>query len=157
MAISNIQDYAEKVQLALGDLQEQLEEDHVEFAIEQTMDELGWSFPIKEGTRPYWAVQRAKRHCLDILRTTAAYKFKYKQINLQQRFEQLHRQIYQLDFDFRTALKYDASLFDIDISDSFGTYLGNNIIMDQYGNDVTKLMNDIGDDNDGYRDAYINY
>jgi len=156
MTLTNMETFVEKVQISLGDLIDQMDHPQIEFAIEQTLDELGWSLPISEGTRPYWAIQRAKRHCLDILRTTAAYKFKYKQINLQQRFEQLHRQIWQMDVDFKTALKYDASLFDIDISDSFGTYLGNNMIYDTYGNDITKfLMQEYDDDNDGYRTKVI--
>ena len=156
MTIATTEEYIEKVQLSLGDLKDQLDEDAIEFAIDQTLSELQWTLPISVGTRPFWAVQRARRHCLDILRTTSAYKFKYKQINLNQRFEHLNRMIWALDIDFKTALKYDTSLFDVNIEDTFGTYLGNNMIYDSHGNDITKiLMKEYNDDNDGYRTRVI--
>ena len=41
------------------------------------------------------------------------------------------------------------------IAKSFGTYLDNGFIYDQYGNDVTRLMKDLGEDNDGYRQVNI--
>jgi len=155
--IENIEEYIEEIQTALGGLSDHLGDSAVEFVAEQALNETGFSYPLT-GTTKFWGVQRGKRHAIDILRTTAAYKFKYKLISLNQRFDHLDKLIKDLDEVWYTALKTDPVLISIgiDINQTFGTYLGNGFIYDQSGVDRTRLLNDIGEDNDGYRDIHIN-
>ena len=151
MTISSISEYTQQITTALADLSSYLDSPQIEFAANQALDELEWSFPIDSGAKKYWAIQRGKRHAMDLLKTSAAYKFKYKQISLHQRFDHLDRQIKQMDEDFKEAMKNDVTLFGVDAHKIFGTYLDNGFVYDQYGNDVSRLMNDLGIDNEGYR------
>ncbi len=155
--ITDIDDFIDQIKLALGDLETRLEEPALEFAAEQALDETGFSYPLSSSAK-YWAIQRGKRHAIDVLRSTSAYKFKYKQISLNQRFDHLDKMIENLDSVWYIALKTDPALISIgiDISTTFGTYLGNGFIFDQYGNDVTRIMKqEYGEDNDGYRTVYV--
>jgi hypothetical protein len=151
MPIANLEEYIAQTQLALSDLNSYLTETQIEFAITQAIDELELTYPIADGALRFWAVQRAKRHAMDLLKTAAAYKFKYKQINLNQRFDHLSRQIWQMDLDFKSAIKQDPTLFGIDAYKLFGTYLGNGFVYDREGNDITRIIEDAGIDNEGYR------
>lgn len=156
MSVSSTTEFRQYIELALRGLTNKLGPAHLDFAGEQALNELGWSLPISDQVKSYWLIQRGKRHALDILRTESAFKFKYKQINLNQRFEHLDRLIKVLDETFLKALESDPNLFGAtNVSDLFGTYIGNGIVYDQHGNDITRLMNDFGIDNDGYRERYI--
>lgn len=155
MSITNMSDFKKQVTIALADLSSYLDSPQIEFAANQALDELEWSFPIDSGSKKYWAVQRAKRHAMDLLKTSAAYKFKYKQINLNQRFDHLDRQIQQMDKDFKEAMKNDITLFGVDPHKIYGTYLGNGYVYDQYGNDITRVLSDLSVDNEGYRERKI--
>lgn len=152
--ITSIDTFMEQIEIALMDLSDKVTPDQLEFAAEQAIDETGFSYPLS-GTKKFWAVQRGKRHALDLLRITSSYKFKYKQISLNHRFEQIHKMITQMDEDWKEALNTDPNLMDVDIKEAFGTYLGNGFIYDQHGRDITRLMKDAGNDNEGYRERYI--
>ena len=151
MPITNLAEYVSQTQFALSDLNTYLTEAQIEFAITQALDELEWEYPIEDGARRFWAVQRAKRHAMDLLKTAAAYKFKYKQINLNQRFDHLSRQIWQMDMDFKSAIKQDPSLYGADPYKLFGTYVSNGFVYDSFGNDITRIAEDANIDNEGYR------
>ena len=153
--IENIDEFQEQIAISLADLADRLEADAIEFAAEQALDETGFDYPLTAGSIKYWAIQRAKRHAVDLLRTTAAFKFKYKQISLHQRFEHLDKMIVQMDEAWSDALKTDPALFDVDTEKVFGTYLGNGFIYSQYGQDITRLMKDLDVDNEGYRQRHI--
>ena len=155
MSITTMSEFKKQITIALSDLSSYLDSPQIEFAANQALDELEWSFPIEAGAKRFWAVQRAKRHAMDLLKTSAAYKFKYKQINLNQRFEHLSKQIWQMDSDFKEAMKNDVTLFGIDACKTYGTYLGNGFVYDQYGNDITRVLSDLGTDNDGYRERKV--
>ena len=62
--------------------------------------ELGWSFPVSTDFRIHWMKQRAKRFLIFYLISESAFKFKFKQINLQNRFAQLERLLKLLDTEF---------------------------------------------------------
>ena len=151
MPINDVSEYKEYVQVALCDLNDRVTSPQIEFGIDTALDELGFDYPISDGSKRFWAIQRAKRHTLDLLRTAAAYKFKYKQIHLNQRFEQLSRLIDMIDVDFKAALESDPELFGVDLYKTFGTYLGNGFVYDSYGRDITRVLQDLGEDNEGYR------
>jgi hypothetical protein len=63
--------------------------DDDEFAqiISMTEADTKWVLPFDGADKSYWFVRRATRHALFCLCITYAHKFKYKQINLNQRFE----------------------------------------------------------------------
>ena len=156
--ITDLDGFTEAIGIALGDLSGKLDiaGEQLEFAADQAIDETGFSYPFT-GTAKFWAIQRGKRHAVDILRTTAAYKFKYKLISLNQRFDHLDKMIEGLDEVWYKALEKDPALIGIgiDISQTFGTYVGNGFIYDQAGNDLTRLMKqEYGEDNNGYRTVY---
>lgn len=141
---------------AAGGLGGYLETDQLDFAADQAVRELGFSFPVTNNTREYWLIERSKRHVLDVLRTASAYKFRYKQIYLNQRFEHLNTLLEKMDEEFKEALNNEPDLLGVDVSTTFGTYIENGFIYDQFGQDVSKvLVEEFGEDNDGYRERYV--
>lgn len=154
MSITNAQEHAITLQRALSSLADNLGTGELDFAALQSMNELGWSYPITDSKKSFWVVQRAKRHALDLLRTVASSKFRYKQIHLNQRFDHYNTLIKTWDREFASAMKHEPVLLGVDMEDAFGTYVRNGFIYDQHGNEITKLMTDLGIDNDGYRSRY---
>lgn len=141
---------------AAGGLGAYLETDQLDFAVNQAVRELGFSFPITNNTKEYWIIERSKRHVLDVLRTASAYKFRYKQIYLNQRFEHLNTLLEKMDEEFKDALNNEPDLLNVDIFKTFGTYIDNGIIYDQFGNDISRvLIQEYAEDNDGYRERYV--
>jgi len=51
----------------------------------------------------------------------------------------------------------DPDLLDIPPEGMFGLSIGNGWIYDQYGNDVSKILNYYNEDNEGFRHTYIDY
>jgi len=141
---------------AAGGLGSYLENDQLDFAVNQALRELGFSFPVTNDTKEYWLLERSKRHVLDVLRTASAYKFRYKQIYLNQRFEHLNVLIQEMDKTFQEALENEPELLNVDVFKTFGTYIDNGIIYDQFGHDISRiLIQEYGEDNDGYRERYL--
>jgi hypothetical protein len=146
MAINSVDEFKSKLQGGLGAAYNHLEPTEIEFAINQALSELGWTLPITELTRESWAIKRGKRHALDVLCTVSAHKFKYKQINLNQRFEHYFALIKTMDEEYRWALENDLALIDVSSTDMFGVYIRNGFVYDQYGRDVTKYLHSLGYD-----------
>lgn len=155
MSIENSDQLVSKIEMALGSSSSLFVSNQLEFAASQAINELGWSYPIEISKKQYWAVLRGKRHALDLKRTETAHKFKYKQISLNQRFEHYNALIRFMDEEFERAASRDPVLLDVEYKDFFGTYINNGFIYDQYGNDISRLMSDLGADNNGYRTRYI--
>lgn len=151
MTIETSEQLISEVKLSLGSSSELIGAEGYEFVVSQALNELGWSLPV-DGKKAYWAVQRGKRHCLDILRTQSAHKFRYKDLSLNHRFNHYNAMVENLDKKFEKALDTDPDLLDIaDMFRVFGTYVENGFVYDQYGNDISKIMQDFGVDNEGYR------
>lgn len=155
MSLSNIGALRDRISISLSDLANNLGSEALYFAAEQAVNEMNLTFPISSGTKQMWAVSRGKRHALDLLRTAAAYKFQYKQIHLEHRFKQLSAQIEQMDKDFEEAKKTEPELFGLEMKNGFGVYLGNGFVYDQYGNDISRVLNELGIDNKGYRERLV--
>lgn len=155
MSLSNVEALKNRISVSLSDLTNNLGSEALFFAAEQAVNELNITFPISSGTIQMWATLRGKRHALDLLRTAAAYKFQYKQIHLEHRFKQLSAQIEQMDKEFEEAKKTEPELFGLSVTDGFGVYLGNGFVYDQYGNDITRVLKELGLDNKGYRERYV--
>ena len=157
--ITDLDGFTEAIGISVGDLSTRFDTagEQLDFAADQAIDETGFTYPFT-GTAKFWAIQRGKRHAIDILRTTSAYKFKYKLISLNQRFDHLDKMIEGLDEVWYKALEKDPALISIgiDIERTFGTYIGNGFIYTQDGKDVTRLMKqEYGENNDGYRKVWV--
>ncbi len=119
------------------------DEDHdVAYAVGSAILELDLSFPLSNRTLEFWAFERGKRHAYDIIRSSAAKKFRYKQIHMQQRFEHFSVMIDKMDADYMYALETDSVLMNhVGIlsgrGEKFFTYIRAGFVYDQFGNDVT--------------------
>lgn len=67
--------------------------------------ENGWAFPVTGDFKIYWQKQRAIRHIFFHLLSESTYKFKYKQVNLNQRFDHLFALIKEMDLKYEQALE----------------------------------------------------
>ena len=114
-----------------------------EQAAQQALDELGCALPVIDNRQGYWTIERTKRQILYILLIQHAERFRYKQIHLQQRFDNYLRLITQADELFAKAIEDDLSgLFPLDMDlDQFAKYgfLYNpaGFVYDQLGRDLT--------------------
>jgi len=150
MAIPDKANFKEQLSSGLGNAYTLLEPEQVDFAINQALNELSWTLPIKDPGKSAWAIKRAIRHGLDIIRIGAAHKFKYKQISLNQRFDHYNTIIKMMDQEFKEGLENDPALISIDPSSAFGVYVRNGFVYDQFGKDVTRQLFDAGYDIHSY-------
>ena len=151
MTIEESSQHVNKIKTAMGSSSSLLESGELDFAALQALNELGWKYPISEPKKEYWAIQRGKRHAIDILRVQAARKFQFKSLSLQHTFRHYHDLIQEMDDDFEKALNSDPLLMDISPESMFGLSIENGIVYDQYGNDISKVLNYNNVDNEGFR------
>ena len=117
--IQSMDELTERLFRQLGQSQDLLEGDYDDpdsqwyEAGEIALKEMGLALPIANQSREYWLLSRSKRHAFDMIRTSSARKFKYKQINLNQRFDHFDRLIQELDAAYLTALETDPDLMGI--------------------------------------------
>jgi len=144
MAIADADALKVKVGNLLGTAWSGLEADAQDEAVVMAMDELGFSFPTTTSKQSFWATERTKRHALYIVVVSQAERFKYKQINLQQKFDHYFKIIEKADKAFASAIENDVSgTFPIELTDGddFAVYgfLMNpaGFVYDQLGRDLT--------------------
>lgn len=65
----------------------------------------GWSLPITDGFKILWFKERVKRYLFFYLLTESAHKFKFKQINLQHRFEHYRDIVKYMDEKFLAIME----------------------------------------------------
>ena len=158
MAISTSGELINRIRNSMGSSASFLSVEEFDFVAKQTLSELGWKYPIDKPKQEYWVVQRGKRHALDVLRVQAAHRFQFKNLSLQHRFRHYNELIQQMDQDFQKALDSgDPDLMSVSPEGMFGLSIGNGVIWDQYGNDVSRILHDLGIDNEGYRERYMPY
>lgn len=151
MSIEGSGELINRVKTALGSSSGLLEPEELEFAALQALNELDWNYPLDDSKKQYWAVQRARRHAIDVLRVQSARKFQFKSLSLQHKFQHYHALITELDNKFEKALQEDPALMDIALEGMFGVFLENGIVYDQYGRDVSKYLDYHNVDNNGFR------
>ena len=155
MAIAASGELIQKTNTAMGSSSALLSPEELEFAALQAVGELNWKYPIEEPRAQYWAIQRSKRHAIDILRVQSARKFQFKNLSLQHTFRQYHDLIKEMDDEFHKALDSEPLLMNISPEAMFGLSIENNIVYDQYGRDVSKILNYYDIDNEGFRHRII--
>jgi hypothetical protein len=115
------------------------EHDYVN-ALSDACRETGWSLPASTDFQIFWLKSRVKRHLFSYLQTEQAYKFKFEQINLQQRFEHLDLLIKRMDREFEVALRENLALFTgVGLERVFGSYIHPGFATDDIGRETTYL------------------
>ena len=115
-------DLADILKIQLSSLATLITDDGYEFVCNLAEQELGWSYPISNPVQLFWMIKRGTRHALNLLRIASANKFKYKTVNLQNRFEHFQKLIEDMDKEFEEAMVTDAALFaGVDTYKMFGT------------------------------------
>lgn len=99
------------LKVAIKDIADLFEDSELEQAVDIASWECGWSLPVTKNFRCYWIIERAKRACVSMMCFATAHKFKFKQINLNQRFEHYHAMLKQMDQEFAVAKKEHADEF----------------------------------------------
>ena len=147
ITFSSADDLADIVKIQLSSLSSLITADGYEFVCFVAEQELGWLYPVTDPTRQYWLINRATRHALNILRIASANKFKYKQVNLQNRFEHFDKLIQEMDEEYNTAMNTNVALFaGVDTYRMFGTKIDAGF---SYGIDGSDTTYDV--------DRYVNF
>ena len=136
--MASADDIIDLVKIQLSTSSELITDDGYESAVATAVAELGWSLPNSDTVQSMWISKRSLRHCIFILWVASAQKFKYKQVNLQQRFEHYDRLLSVMDKEYTDAAEGDASLFsDVESYKQFGTAVGPGFSYDAIGRDTT--------------------
>lgn len=144
MALSNVDAVIEAVEPLIGAAWGDLTTTQQEQMVGHSLNELGMSLPETNTKRCYWIIERSKRHGLYSIVVLNAERFRYKQIHLQQKFDNYFRLITQADEAFAKAMENDISgIFPDDIvnGDAFAEsgffYNPAGFVYDQLGRDLT--------------------
>ena len=136
--LNDADDLSDVVKIQISSLASLITEDGYTLVCDQVSQELGWSFPQTNPTKVLWMVKRGARHALNLLLIASANKFKYKQVNLNQRFEHFQKLIADMDLEFENAMSADIALFaGIDSYKMFGTKIDAGFSYDIAGKDIT--------------------
>lgn len=129
----------EKLEEEVKGLSTYLEGDDYTNACNDASRETGWSFPVATNFKILWMKDRAKRHLFFYLFSESAHKFKYEQINLQNRFAHYKIIIEMMDKSFAAAMEANPQEFaDAEAYELFGTKIDAGFQYDPYtGRDTT--------------------
>jgi hypothetical protein len=136
--LTSVDDVVDLVTIQMSSAASALTVDGLEAACGNAMAELGWVYPVADPTKCLWIVKRAIRHACFILWTASAQKFKYKQVNLQQRFEHYEKLLKNMDSEYEKALSSNTNIFSSTESyKMFGTAINAGFVYDGLGRDLT--------------------
>lgn len=131
-------DLTDIIKIQLSSLNTLITDDGYELVCNQVEQELGWSYPVTDPTKVLWMTKRGTRHALNLLLIASAYKFKYKTVSLNQRYEHFKDLIESMDKEFETAMAADIALFaGLDSYKMFGTQVNAGFSYDPVGEDTT--------------------
>jgi hypothetical protein len=137
-SIASADELVDLIEIQLSTLATLITVDGYTLVCDQAAQELGWSYPMTSPTKIFWMVKRATRHAMYLLLVASANKFKYKQVNLQHRFEHFQKLIADMDKEFEAALATDTAIFaGVDSFRMFGTKIDAGFAYDLVGGDVT--------------------
>lgn len=138
--LNSVSDVTTLMAIQMSSAASALTNEGLEAAANSAMTELGYSFPVVDASKSMWVIKRAIRHACFILLTASAQKFKYKQVNLQQRFDHYQTLVNMMDKEYEDALASDTHIFaSVSAYKLFGTAVGSGFIYDSTGNDLTYL------------------
>lgn len=129
----------DKITEEVKNLDTYLERDDYVNSLGDAQAETGWTLPQDDTLKLLWLKKRAKRHIFFYLYTESAHKFKYKQINLQQRFEHYAEILKVMDEEFVAFQEDRPDLFgDVSPFHAFGTKIDAGFAYEgQTGKDIT--------------------
>lgn len=107
-------------------------------AVSAAIRDTGFSLPTSDSFQIQWLIERSKRALFFTLLSESAHKFKFKQINLNQRFEHYRTLIKDMDKDFYRAIEsYPHKFAQVNISHMFGTKIDAGFAYDDMGRERT--------------------
>lgn len=138
----DLNELTEKMVQRVKNLSQYLVDDDYTNAIEDALEELGWTLPVTDTFKTLWIKKRTYRHLIFYLYTESAAKFKFEQISLNQRFEHYGDILKKIDEEYTQAKEEFMNEFeDIDPSKMFTTYVPSGFQYDDLGRDVTNYTN----------------
>lgn len=134
----------QKVQRQIGPLRDKVESDAISQALDTTLMETGWTLPTSDSFIQYWIISRTKRHLFYTLLSSTAYKFKFKQINLQNRFEHFAILVKDADRQFKDAIEEHPDKFtNVSVVHAFGTKIDAGFAYNIMGHDLTYASDNV--------------
>jgi hypothetical protein len=136
--LTSAEDLKTVIGIQLSSLSTLITADGYALVCDQVTLELGWSYPVTSPTKVLWMIKRGTRYAIELLRLAAASKFKFKQVNLQHRFDHYQKLIEDMDKEFETAMAADIGLFaGVDSFKMFGTKIDAGFAYTSAGEDIT--------------------
>ncbi|MGW8177642.1 MAG: hypothetical protein ACWGQW_02435 [bacterium] len=117
-------------------LRSRFEEQDWSNAVNDALRDTGWPFPITDDTKILWTKNRMKRHLFYMLWSESAHKFKFKQYNLQHRFDHYGKLIAKMDEEWNMFLEGELLLVDGGVG-AFGTKVDAGFQYDETGHETT--------------------
>lgn len=160
MPYTSADDLTDVIKIQMSSSSTLITADGWEQVAEMTMNELGWDYPVSNPTQMFWAVTRGVRHACFILMIAAAHKFKYKQANINQRFDHYKELIAELDKKFEAGIESDPTIFaNVEAYKLFGTKIDAGFKYNSLGEDLTYRLDALvnfspSDDDPKYRQVY---
>lgn len=134
----NKEELIELVTLEVKGLKDKLDSNDHENAVANAQRETGWALPQTSDFRVQWLKERTKRWLIYFLQVESASKFKFEQINLQQRFSNYTELLKMMDQQFKDAIEENPSEFaGVDAFRMFGTKIDAGFSYDDLGADTT--------------------
>jgi hypothetical protein len=145
--LNDSDELTDALKIQLSTLATLITDDGYELVSDTVVQELGWDYPVTTPAKVLWMIKRGTRHSLNLLRLASANKFKYKLVNLQNRFEHFQKLIEDMDKEFADAMIAEASLFsDTPLYALFGTKIDAGFSYRKDGKDETY-----------FEDRYVNF
>lgn len=123
------------VQAEVKGLRSKFEEEDWELAVSDALRDTGWMLPVTNDTMLFWLKKRFKRHLFFMLYTESAHKFKFKQYNLQHRFDHYGKLIERMDKEWETFVNEELLL--LEGVGAFATKVDAGFQYDEHGHDTT--------------------
>lgn len=105
-------------------------------AINTASRETGFSFPTSTSFQIKWLIERAKRALFFSLLSENVESFKFKQINLQDKFKNLKQIVDSMDLAFEKAIA-EFEFANVSVTQAFGHKVDAGFAYDAFGKEVT--------------------
>jgi len=128
-----------KITREIKGLSSNFDSDDYADAVDDAERETGFVFPTTDAFQILWLNKRVKRALFFSLLSANAESFKFKQINLQDKFKNLQALVKSMDEEFIAALKENAYEFaNVDAVQAFGHKIGAGFDYNAFGKDISQ-------------------
>lgn len=119
-------------------LSSNFDSDNYADAVDASERETGFSFPTTNAFQIQWLMKRTKRALFFSLLSENVTSFKFKQINLQDKFKNLKQIVNDMDEEFEKAqIDYIYEFANVSATQAFGHKIDAGFAYDDFGRDVT--------------------